>query len=44
MEEPVELGELPLTDCVGDGVFAWEDSTFVPSEYRDRVYRVFLPL
>ena len=43
MEEPVELGELPLTDCVGDGVFAWEDSTFVPSEYETECTVFFYP-
>lgn len=43
MEEPAALSELALTKCEGDGVFAWENESFVPSEYETACNVVFHP-
>ena len=43
MDEPMELSELPLTKCEGDGVFSWADETFIPSEYETECKVIFYP-
>ncbi len=43
MDEPMELSELPLTKCEGDGVFSWADETFIPSEYETECKVVYVP-
>lgn len=43
IKEPKELSELPLTKCEGDGVFAWAEEDFVPSEYETECKVIFHP-
>lgn len=43
VDEPTVLSKIPLTKCEGDGVFAWEDENFTPSEYETECKVIFHP-
>ncbi len=43
VEEPTVLSEIPLTECEGDGVFAWDDEELTLSEYETECKVVFHP-
>ena len=44
IDAPVSLSEIPLSEeCEGDGVFAWADESFVPTEYETACKVVFYP-
>lgn len=43
IETPVELGEISLERCEGDGIFAWADEEFLPTEYETICKVIFYP-
>lgn len=43
IEEPAVLSEIPLSECYGDGVFAWEKEDLELTEYETVCNVVFYP-
>lgn len=43
MDTAQALSNLPLIDCKGDGVFYWEDKSFVPTAYESKCKVFFKP-